>query len=84
MKHSLIQQYGGYHIDVIPLQAGEITPIEKGWHLMEIVQQWELGSDDSNVSIHWSGTSRLAIIDFDDKNRRGTFDKYEREKDFEI
>ena len=61
--------------DTLPLHPGMKPPIPHEWQRMEPETMWQKAPYDANIGIRAGGDYGIAIIDCDEKNKPGTFEK---------
>jgi len=66
------QYYSQLGFDTLPLLPGEKRTDVKAWQSRPSYELWKFSINKSNIGIRCGGTSRIAVIDCDDKEKPGT------------
>lgn len=70
-----VLRYTRLGIDTFPLMPLQKTPLIKAWQTRKPYQMWRKAPANANIAIRTSGDLQLAVIDCDDKNQPGTYDR---------
>ena len=70
-----IMEYDLLGFDTFPLISGSKKPAIRGWQNQPSHRLWQQAPPNANIAIRGGGEASLAVIDCDEKNVVGTFDK---------